>query len=163
MSANGIRPLIDSFLSYPPIIEIMPLVYRVMTVDGDKPLIANTARGLGVRVGDGPHDDIPVDANGRVAPSTGGMSVAPSWRDLPEIRIPRRLRDKGVLFARGRNVDACWRLGEGAFVAGTVADGLMLRPDRPDHGTVEPNAVKALHQYLDDLTVTHELWVIDES
>jgi hypothetical protein len=134
-----------------------------MTVDGDKPLVANTARGLGVRAGEGPFDDIPVDANGKVAPLTGGMSVAPSWRNLPEIRIPRRLREKGVLFARGKDSDACWRLGEGAFDAGFVANGLMLRPDRPDHGTVEPNAMKALHQYLSDLAATRELWVIDES
>jgi hypothetical protein len=141
----------------------MPLIYRVMTVDHGKPLVANTARGLGVRVGDGPHDDIPVDDIGRVSPGSGGMSVAPSWRDLPEIRIPRRLREKGVLFARGKDVDACWRLGEGRFVAGAVADGLMLRPDRLDHGTVEPNAVEALNQYRSDLAATRELWVIDES
>ena len=141
----------------------MPLIYRAMTVDGDKPLIANSARGLGVRVGNGPHDDIPVDANGDVAPSTGGMSVAPSWRVLPEIRIPRRLREKGVLFARGKDVDACWRLGDGAFVATPVTEGLMLRPDRHDHGTVEPNGLIALDQYRNNLGATRELWEIDES
>jgi hypothetical protein len=141
----------------------MPLIYRVMTVDDDKPSVANNARGLGVRAGDGPHDDIPVGANGEVTPGTGGMSVAPSWRDLPDIRIPRRLREKGPLFARGKDFDACWRLGEGAFVVGSVADGLVLRPDRPDHGTVEPKAVESLNQYLNDLAATRELWVIDES
>jgi hypothetical protein len=73
------------------------------------------------------------------------------------------LREKGVLFARGKDVDACWKLGTGAFVASSVADGLTLRPDRPDHGTVEPNVVKSLNEYLHDLRATREVWVIDES
>jgi hypothetical protein len=141
----------------------MPLIYRVMTVDGDKPLVANSARGLGVRVGEGPHDDILVDANGQVAPGMGGMSVSPSWRDLPDVRIPRRLREKGALFARGKDTDACWRFGEGAFVAGSVADGLALSPDRFNHGTVEPEAIVLLNQYRDDLVATRERWAIDES
>ena len=140
----------------------MPLIYRVMTVDGDKPLIANTARGLGVRVGKGPHDDVAIDEHGKVAPGSGGMSVAPSWRDLPEVRIPTRLRGKGVLFARGKNNDACWRLGAGDFVASSIAEGLSLRPDRSDHGLVEPVEVAPLHKFLNDLAATCGLWTIDE-
>lgn len=141
----------------------MPLIYRVMTVDGDSPLIANSARGLGVRVGDGPNADIQVDERNHVSPSTGGMSVGPSWRDLPAMRIPRRLRAKGALFARGKDTDACWKLGEGGFVAASIADGLVLRPDRPDHGTVEPSCVEPLQRYLFDLAATRQSWVIDES
>lgn len=140
----------------------MPLIYRVMTVDGDKPLIANSARGLGVRAGAEPHADIPVDADGRVAPGAGGMSVAPSWRDLPEVRIPRRLREKGVLFARGRDNDACWKLGDGDFALSAVAEGLTLRPDRPDHGVVEPHAVVSLNTFLNHLAATRGHWTIDE-
>lgn len=140
----------------------MPLIYRVMTVDGDKPLIANSARGLGVRAGDGPHDDVPVDADGRVAPGTGGISVAPSWRDLPEVRIPRRLREKGVLFARGKDNDACWKLGVGEFAVSAVADGLTLRPDRSDHGVVEPQETVPLNTFLNDLAATCGQWTIDE-
>jgi hypothetical protein len=140
----------------------MPLIYRVMTVDGDKPLVANTARGLGVRVGGGPHDDLPIDEHGSVTPGRGGMSVAPSWRDLPEVRLPSRLRAKGVLFARGKDNDACWKLGAGAFVASSVAEGLILRPDRSDHGTVEPDEVAPLHKFLNDLAATCGRWTIDE-
>ena len=66
----------------------MPLVYRSMAVDGDKPMIGSTARTLGVRPGDGPHDGISVDERGNVSPNTGGMSVAPAWRDLESHRIP---------------------------------------------------------------------------
>jgi hypothetical protein len=134
-----------------------------MTVEGDLPKVANSARGIGVRIGSGLQDDISIDANGCVAPGTGGMSVAPSWRDLPETRIPRRLREKGALYARGNDIDACWKLGEGAFVATPVADGLMLRPDRADHGTVEPARLEPLTQYLNHLAATREHWVIDES
>jgi hypothetical protein len=141
----------------------MPLVYRVMTVDGESPLVVNSARGLGVRIGHGPHDDIPTNTSGNVAPNTGGMSVAPAWRDLPEVRIPRRLRDKGVLFARGKDSDACWRMGEGTFAAGPLTSGLALRPDRADHGVVEPAAEVSLERYLNDLATTRDLWVIDES
>jgi hypothetical protein len=116
-----------------------------------------------VRVGDGPHHDIPIDSEDNVVPGTGGMSVAPSWRNLPEIRIPTRLRDKGVLFARGKDADACWKLGEGAFEAGAIADGLVLRPDRPDHGIVEPMHTEPLPQYISDLVATRDMWEIDES
>jgi hypothetical protein len=140
----------------------MPLIYRAMTLDGDKPLLANSARGLGVRVGGGAHDDLPVDAVGHVAPDTGGMSVAPAWRQLPDVRIPPRLRSKGALSARGKNGDACWRLGEGDFVLEVVAEGLRLRPDRADHGTVEPDQVMSLERFLGNLAATRDLWTIDE-
>ena len=43
-----------------------------MTVLNGRPLVANSARGLGVRVDGGPYDDIAVQANGNVAPGTGG-------------------------------------------------------------------------------------------
>jgi hypothetical protein len=134
-----------------------------MTVDGSGPLVANSARGLGVRLGTGPTDDIPVTPDGVVVPGTGGMSVGPKWRDLPEIRIPHRLREKGVLNARGKDNDACWRLGEGPFLAGRVAEGLGLRPDRSDHGTIEPTERAKLNKYLDDLAATRDSWVIDET
>jgi hypothetical protein len=133
-----------------------------MTVDNGRPMVVNAARGLGVRIAGGQYDDIPVQANGNVAPETGGMSVAPAWRDLPDVRIPHRLREKGALLARGKDSDACWRMGEGAFVADDVAHGLALRPDRPDHGAVEPTAEVSLIEYLNDLAATRDMWVIDE-
>jgi len=52
------------------------------------PLIAPTARGLGVRV----PEDIKPDADGVVAPNMGGMSVSPdSLWNLPAHRRPRTL------------------------------------------------------------------------
>src|SRR5262245_5119252 len=96
-----------------------------MTREGDHPKIGPTARALGVRV----PRDIPV-ADGLVSPGTGGMSVAPSWRELPPWRIPRRLNHLAP-GAAGNDTDACWRMGEGPFEAGVVADRLVLRPDRP--------------------------------
>jgi hypothetical protein len=139
----------------------MPRVYRVMTVDNDKPLIADSARGLGVRV-DGSNSDILADDRGQVSPVNGGMSVAPHWRDLPEARIPVRLREKGILFARGKNHDACWRFGEGDFLLARIADGLQLRPDRPDHGLVEPDQPMSLEHFRAHLAATRDGWKIDE-
>jgi hypothetical protein len=140
----------------------MPLIYRVMTLDGAGPLVANTARGLGVRVGGGTNTDIPVDSDGKVCPDTGGMSVAPSWRDLPLHRIPRRLKDI-VPSAAGSNDDACWRMGNGPFIEAAVADGLVLKPDQPSHANVEPNETMSLARFCDRLASTREHWAIDES
>ena len=141
----------------------MPLVYRVMTVDADgSPKVGTTARSLGVRVRSRPEDpeDIAVDS-GHVAPGTGGMSVAPSWRDLPPWRIPRRLMHL-VPKAFGKNEDACWRMGDGPFKAGHVAEGLSLRLDRPKHGVVEPNNRMTLGAYRAALAATRDRWTIDE-
>jgi hypothetical protein len=140
----------------------MPLIYRVMTVDGKRPLVADTARGLGVRIGGGTNTDIPVSSNGDVTPNTGGMSVAPSWRDLPLHRIPHRLRTV-VHSAAGNDKDACWRMGEGPFVEASVADGLMLRPDRKAHGNVEPIESMSLVRYRGLIAATREMWEVDES
>jgi len=140
----------------------VPLIYRVMTVDGKCPLVADTARGLGVRIGGGTNTDIPVDSNGNVAPNTGGMSVAPRWQDLPLHRIPRRLRNI-VPSAVGNDKDACWRMGDGPFVEDAVADGLMLRPDRTAHGNVEPSETMSLVRYRGFIAATREVWEVDEN
>src|SRR5687767_11743213 len=115
----------------------MPLIYRSMTVEGGKPLIENSARGLGVRIGDAPGDDVSIDADGHVHPEAGGMSVAPSWRDLEVHRIPKRLKHV-VAEARGSNRDACWRMGAGPFENAPIAARLVLRAESEIHGYVEP-------------------------
>jgi hypothetical protein len=125
---------------------------------GDNPLVAATARGLGVRRG----VDIPVDASGNVAPGSGGMSVAPHWKLLPPWRIPRRLANI-VPKARGRNEDVCWRLGENGFVAELIGEHLRFVPDRPTHGLVEPVYEMLLSNYEAALADTRVDWVIDES
>jgi hypothetical protein len=132
------------------------LIYRSMTREGDRPRIGPTARSLGARV---PGDIAARD--GRVWPGTGGMSVAPAWRDLPPWRIPRRLIHLAP-DAAGNHEDACWRMGEGPFEIGRVAEGLALRPDRPGHGTVEPSEATTVDRYQADLATTRDLWHIDE-
>ena len=141
----------------------MPRIYRVMTPDADGlPKVGTTARSLGVRVRSRPDDpeDIAVDS-GHVAPGTGGMSVAPSWRDLPLHRIPQRLAHQ-VPNAAGRDTDACWRMGDGPFEAGDFAEGLSLRPDHPEHGVVEPSHRMTLDAYRAALAATRDRWTIDE-
>jgi hypothetical protein len=133
-----------------------------MTVDGERPLVANTARGLGVRVGSGRFDDIKVDANGAVTAGNGGMSVVPAWRQLPMHRIPRRLNNI-VPNATGHNQDACWRMGMGEFVDGEVTADLVLRLNTPTHGTIEPLWRQPLEKYLLALKATIDAWTIDES
>jgi hypothetical protein len=133
----------------------MPLIYRAMTREGDRPKLGPTARTLGVRP-----RDIPV-VDGSVAPGTGGMSVAPSWRDLPSHRIPRRLA-RLAPDAAGSNDDACWRTGEGPFGPGPVAEGLALRPDKPTHGLVEPSEAMSFESYQAFLEATRDEWRIDE-
>jgi hypothetical protein len=106
--------------------------------------------------------DIHPDEHGNVAPQTGGMSVAPSWRQLPPWRIPKRLSAlcRG---ASGKNEDACYKLGAGPFERGAVSESLVLRPDAPDHGLVEPAAVMTLADLRVALAATRGGWQIDES
>lgn len=77
----------------------MPLVFRAMKKSEDGlPTVEQTASGLGVR----PGIDIDLDVQGNVEVNGKGMSVAPTLRSMPLLRIPKRLRDK-VPGARGSN------------------------------------------------------------
>jgi hypothetical protein len=136
-----------------------------MLADADgKPKVGASAKTLGVRVSPDSKPDLPVDGEGCVLPATGGMSVAPSWRQLPPWRIPKRLQAVAGE-AIGSDALICWRIGEGAFVRGPVADKLVLCPDEgeaPVHGVVEPSTRMALDQYQGALFATREQWVRDE-
>lgn len=125
-----------------------------------KPTVGNSALDLGVRV----PADVSPDSAGMVAPGMGGMSVSPSLADLPTHRLPKRLQTL-VPDARGLDTNVVWRLGEGDFVAGSVADGLQLRldPDRAAHGFVESDSPVALEQYRAALAATRDAWVVDET
>jgi hypothetical protein len=143
----------------------MPLIYRSMLADGDKPMVGSTARTLGVRVAPDPKPDISVDPNGLVQPRTGGMSVAPEWRLLPGHRVPKRLRPK---FPRATGSDNlfCWRMGEGSFTADQLTADLHFRPDptaADRHGIVEPLQPMTVTQYQAALAATAPLWTIDEA
>ncbi len=139
----------------------MPLIFRSMLADGGKPMIGTRSKALGVRV----PTDISPDAQGRVAPGTGGMSVVSAWRLLLPHLIPRRLRPL-VPHAAGTNALVCWRMDDGTFVAGPLAPGLFFRPDPWDphrHGFVEPEREMDLGDYQAALAATVELWVMDEA
>src|SRR5271154_2187981 len=83
----------------------MPLVYRSMKRDEDGfPTVEQSASGLGVRTG----TDIDVDEHANAIANGKGMSVAPAWRDLNFMVIPKRLRDQ-VSRARGSNSRFCFR------------------------------------------------------
>lgn len=137
----------------------MPKIYRAMLREGNRPKIGNTADTLGVRIGPGVID-IGVSA-GAVVPGTGGMSVAPAWRDLPIHRIPRRLVTL-CPGACGKNDAACWTMGEGAFEDGHLTDRLYVRVDTRTHGMVEPEESMTLAEYRSSLAATRNLWTIDE-
>jgi hypothetical protein len=136
----------------------MPLIFRSMTRDGERPKIGQTARSLGARIpGDLPEQD------GHVAPSTGGMSVSRSWRDIPAWRIPIRFVHLQPN-AAGKHADvSLWRLGNGPFVEGDVTDKLRLRPDSSKHALVEPSELMLSEDYQAALAATRDMWhCIDE-
>src|SRR5437016_186230 len=121
----------------------MPLVYRVMKKDGDGlPTVEPTSNGLGVR----PGTDVDMDPQGNVIANGKGLSVSPSWRDMPLLRIPKRLRDK-VRGARGPNHRFCFRAGTGPFQPGAFGAGLDLVPDSPRHGCIAPAQTIPLAQF----------------
>ncbi len=139
----------------------MPVIYRSMLIEDDKPKNGSTATTLGVRVPPDKNADISVEVDGTVLPNTGGMSVAPAWRSLPIFRISRRLRDK-IEGAAGSADVFCWRMGNGPFIAGIVASGLVLNPDSMIHGTVQPESAMPLADYQAKLGETRDHWAIDE-
>src|SRR6185503_9245920 len=110
---------------------------RVMRKEDGRPAIGESATTLGVRIAS-TITDITTDADGRVQPGTGGMSVSPSLRALPYRLIPRRLRIL-VPQAAGNDHMFVWSMGDGAFADGPIGPGLRLRvdPKRENHGFVE--------------------------
>ncbi len=103
--------------------------------------------------------DITVDSAGDVQ----GISVAPSWRELPVHLIPKRLRPLAPE-AIGSNTSAVWRHGDGAFLdRAVVAPHLELRVDAADHGVIAANATMTLADYGSALAATQPDWVEDET
>jgi hypothetical protein len=138
---------------------LMPRIFRSMKQDADgKPIVGQSATALGVRV---PRDIAP-DAAGMVHPGKGGMSVAPHLRDLPPQRVPSRLRHL-VPRATGKESMHVWIHGEGPFAASPVALGLVLAPDRPGHGSVQPDQTMMFDDYEKALAATRDQWAIDET
>jgi len=142
----------------------MPLIWRAMKIEGDRPQVGRGAFLLGVRVGPGENDDVNPDEEGYVHPRCGGMSVSPSLGALPPHRLPRRLRHaypERFPEARAPNSIHCWSMGEGAFVEDQVADRLYLRldPANPEtHGFVEPAGKMNTAEYEAALAATRVQW-----
>lgn len=139
----------------------MAKIFRTMRKDpDDKPTIGATRDCLGVRVA----IDVDVDSSGNVELNGKGMSVSPGLDAFPHFLVPRRLQE---FFPRatGSNSLFCFAMGDGPFVAGIVAQGLVLIPDSPTHGVVTPEGgeVAALTTYQANLAATREEWKIDEA
>lgn len=119
----------------------MPRIFRgMLPAEVGKPMPGPDGKMLAVRgpsdVEPGAHADVIPDASGNISPRSGGMSVAPSLADLPDHRIPKRLRSTGIRRARGPSSLQVWRLGEGPFVDAPLTDQLNLRLDPRDRRTV---------------------------
>jgi hypothetical protein len=141
----------------------MPKIYRSMRkADDGKPLVDMSGKGLGVR-GEPVNGvvDVDIDQGGNVVLNGKGMSVAPSWRELPIFLISKRLKDK-VPGARGAPSLFSFTLGAGAFADGPVAEGLDLKVDAPQHGLVVPQAAVPLDHYQRHLANTRDQWIVDE-
>ena len=113
----------------------MPLLFRLMKADGEKPNLGQTSMCLGARV----PKDIQPDAQGMVNSGDGGISVSAKPEDLTPAMIPERYA-KTIRGAASRvNSVWIWRMGEGDFVSGPVANRLALRIDplNNKHGFVE--------------------------
>ena len=138
----------------------MPLIYRAMLAGELGPLAGSSKKMLGIKAGSEPADDIAPTPDGRVFPETGGMSVAPTWRDLPAFRIPRRLKNLCPA-ATGNNKMECWRMGSGPFEDAAVSPELNLRVDSGSHGAVEPSRELPLHTFQAALAQTQDQWIIE--
>jgi len=109
----------------------------------ERPLLAPTARALGVR----PDIDILVDEFGDVEPGEG-MSVSPdSLSNLPEHRRP--------MSAGGSGKDPIWEIESDELPA-----PLSYRPDDedPTHGFIEPAWPMGLDDFEEALAETRDFW-----
>jgi hypothetical protein len=144
----------------------MPTVFRSMKAAADGlPVVGDRSKELGVRVPPNPHADVDVDPNTNlVVLNQKGMSVAENWRLLPPHLIPMRLASV-VKDAKGLNYLKCYRLGDGPFVPGLLANGLevALKPGVTDKGNVVPSAPVTVSQFQADLGATRNQWVADET
>jgi len=139
----------------------MPKIFRAMKADDDgKPVVESSSKGLGVRSG-GPDADVDLDDSGLVILNAKGMSVAPSWRELPFHRIPKRLKHMAPK-ARGSDDTSCFRMGKGRFESDYLATGLTLIRDSPTHGVVAPLNNTTLEQFQRHLAETKGQWTIEE-
>lgn len=145
----------------------MPIAFRPMKEEADKlPCVADTATGLGIR----PRDLKP-DDEGHAHPGNGGMSVVSSIDGLrrrvaklrfPPTLVPERLHPR-VPGAAGPNSLRVFRIGDGRFEKGTLAELVVLEPDIDDHGTVQPAASMLFDDFKSAVIATRPMWRDGES
>jgi hypothetical protein len=115
-----------------------------MIEDDGKPLVAQTARGLGVRDG-----EIDIDEDETVFPESGGPSVAlHSPENLVHHRKPASLGGTGR--------DPAWQIE-----SDELGEKLVCRvdPAKPEeHGFIEPVHPMPLAEYQEALAETRDVW-----
>jgi hypothetical protein len=114
-----------------------------MRLYADKPLLADTATGLGVRDWEVEYDD-----EGNVEPGLGGMSVSPDVvENLPRFFLPRPFGGTGK--------HPAWSID-----SEELGDRLTYRPDPedPGHGFIEPIRPMPLEEYRLALAETRDQW-----
>lgn len=114
------------------------------------PAVGRSARSLGVRV----PRDIEPDAEGRVRPNTGGMSVSPAsiW-NIPHTRRPRGL-GRG---STGPAADRVYSINSTSLTRQELE--LRADPRAPTlHALVEPRAETRLETYEGALASTRPAW-----
>ncbi|HBJ33845.1 MAG TPA: hypothetical protein DDZ51_03575 [Planctomycetaceae bacterium] len=145
----------------------MPKAYRSMKSEGvpPKPVLGDSATKLGLRA-----RDLAPDANGNAVPGKGGVSIFSSIAGIgrriqglfPPDMVPARLHKTGkVTGAIGPNSLRVFKLGEGNYEEGEIADRLRLVPDgvaNPDHGTIQPSFVMPMAEFKRAIADTKELW-----
>jgi hypothetical protein len=141
-----------------------PRIFRTMFAEENGlPRVGAAFGCLGVRVPPTSPPDVKPDASGNVAPRGGGMSVAPSWREIHPAVIPARLRDARTRDARGNDNLRVFRTGTGGFRDEPVSERLALRCTSPTHGQVEPYETMTASAFQAALADTQARWTIDET
>ena len=64
----------------------------------------------------------------------------------------------------GPNADCCWKLGDGEFERGPIAERLVLtmKNNSTTRGNVVPSVSASLSQFQSDLAATRDGWCVDE-
>ena len=134
------------------------------TTDGDRPLVGEKSKCLGVR-SSGQYADVNLDSRGNVILNRKGLSVSEDWRTLKPHLIPIEL-DDGLNGACGKGM-AVFVHGQstGPFTEGAVSNELELcfKDETTTAGNVCPISLVSLEQYQSDLAATQPDWVIDPS
>lgn len=130
----------------------MPELFRPMKKENGLPRAEASKTGLGVVVGSGPDDDIPLQADSLLHPRTGGMSVSPDDpMFLPAWRRPKKFGGTGK--------HPVW-----AISSDRIRDHITYWPDPPnpegviDHGLVEPSEPMSEGALQTALAATQEHW-----